>query len=657
RRVEGVRAAARLEAMRTDIARQMHDLVAYSMSHTALRAQHAAHNPNHTPQARTEFAAIASNATDALHELRLLLRTLRHTTPTTQDIATTTGLGGVVTNLPAAIQAIADDITAAGFTLTYRCLGNTTPTRLQATTMSRVAREMGANIIRHAAPNAPVTLTLTLNPNIIRLVTTNKTTTHKTTHLPTSGTGTTGMREHLAPLNGTLTILNENNSWITTATIPTNNQPTPPTTPKEAQKHPGTDGEEEHPTRLQTLNTQAASTAAGTADSAQAAHFSEVRPYVLLAFLVGIQNLGVSAVNLTYGPPVSLASWYLILGAMIVLMILPLRPLPASLAYVLCWTMLLLHPSTYASDYYFTNLLFVFLAARFLPTGQALLLGSTFLCWRLPYLLDTANWHREFTYLIATAVPIAVLMPLGMMLRSSDRARRVEGVRAAARLEAMRTDIARQMHDLVAYSMSHTALRAQHAAHNPNHTPQARTEFAAIASNATDALHELRLLLRTLRHTTPTTQDIATTTGLGGVVTNLPAAIQAIADDITAAGFTLTYRCLGNTTPTRLQATTMSRVAREMGANIIRHAAPNAPVTLTLTLNPNIIRLVTTNKTTTHKTTHLPTSGTGTTGMREHLAPLNGTLTILNENNSWITTATIPTNNQPTPPTTPKEAR
>ncbi|WP_196717025.1 histidine kinase [Actinomyces trachealis] len=346
--------------------------------------------------------------------------------------------------------------------------------------------------------------------------------------------------------------------------------------------------------------------------------------------------------------------WVISGGGLVLLTAMPWRPLPAAAAYLFGWVIVLALVPSHAGVLLVTSLGFLLLVSRLLPVGTTAILAGVFYSTHLIEVITLQAGEKVFFTNLLYGI---LVIPVGVLWRRRVQERRVEGVRAAARLEAMRTDIARQMHDLVAYSMSHTALRAQHAAHNPNHTPQARTEFAAIASNATDALHELRLLLRTLRHTTPTTQDIATTTGLGGVVTNLPAAIQAIADDITAAGFTLTYRCLGNTTPTRLQATTMSRVAREMGANIIRHAAPNAPVTLTLTLNPNIIRLVTTNKTTTHKTTHLPTSGTGTTGMREHLAPLNGTLTTLNENNSWITTATIPTNNQPTPPTTPKEAR
>ena len=93
--------------------------------------------------------------------------------------------------------------------------------------------------------------------------------------------------------------------------------------------------------------------------------------------------------------------------------------------------------------------------------------------------------------------------PTGILLRATEAARLADSQRAAARLEDMRLEIAREMHDLVAYSMSQTALRAQRAAADANYPPEVREEFMALESTASDALHELRLLLRTLRQTEP----------------------------------------------------------------------------------------------------------------------------------------------------------
>ena len=57
--------------------------------------------------------ALESTASDALHELRLLLRTLRQTEPALgRSIETSTGLGHAVTDLGEAIRVISDDIAA-----------------------------------------------------------------------------------------------------------------------------------------------------------------------------------------------------------------------------------------------------------------------------------------------------------------------------------------------------------------------------------------------------------------------------------------------------------------------------------------------------------------------------------------------------------------
>ena len=186
-----------------------------------------------------------------------------------------------------------------------------------------------------------------------------------------------------------------------------------------------------------------------------------------------------------------------------------------------------------------------------------------------------------------------LMVPMGILLRATERARYMESKLAKARLDAMRLEIAREMHDLVAYSMSQTALRAQRAAANSAFSAPARQEFTALECTAADALHELRLLLRTLREDPgPNKQEDPdqTVTNLGHLVTDLSTAVQAVGDDVAAAGFDVTYQRIGTLVPTRAQAVTLSRVAREMGANIIRHGDIDHHVTLTLTLGPEFIR-------------------------------------------------------------------
>ena len=371
------------------------------------------------------------------------------------------------------------------------------------------------------------------------------------------------------------------------------------------------------------------------------------RAYVVIGAIVGTANF---IINIIQTKTVTLADIICMVLALAVLMATPLRPAPGAAAYLLLWLVLLALPNAHVTNMLMTKAAFFIFLGRFLRfwPGLAITLVSL-LALLLKIAILAAPIDGVYSFLFFVFMALA-FFPTGILLRATEAARLADSQRAATRLEDMRLEIAREMHDLVAYSMSQTALRAQRAATDTSYPPQVREEFMALESTASDALHELRLLLRTLRQTEPALgRSIETSTGLGHAVTDLGEAIRVISDDIAAAGFEVTYRCLGEARPSRLQATTLSRVAREMSANIIRHGDPASPVTVTLSLGPEVLRLVTTNGVGS-AVPRLPRSGVGVLGMRERLAAIDGTLTTLAEDNAWITTATIPL---PTPRTHP----
>ena len=372
------------------------------------------------------------------------------------------------------------------------------------------------------------------------------------------------------------------------------------------------------------------------------------RAYIAIGAIAGIANLVVNIMQT--GSAVTPADLTCMVLALAVLMATPLRPAPGAAAYLLLWLVMLALPDTHVTNMMMTKAAFFIFLGRFLRFWPGLTITLvSLLALLLKIAVLSAPMDGVYTFLFFVFMALA-FFPTGILLRATEAARLADSQRAAARLEDMRLEIAREMHDLVAYSMSQTALRAQRAATDTSYPPQVREEFMALESTASDALHELRLLLRTLRQTEPALgRSIETSTGLGHAVTDLGEAIRIISDDIAAAGFEVTYRCLGEAHPSRLQATTLSRVAREMSANIIRHGDPASPVTVTLGLGPEVLRLVTTNGVGS-AVPRLPRSGVGVLGMRERLAAINGTLTTLAEDNAWITTATIPL---PTPRTHP----
>ena len=365
--------------------------------------------------------------------------------------------------------------------------------------------------------------------------------------------------------------------------------------------------------------------------------------YVGIGAIAGTANIVLNTGK--YGAPHPIDLAFMVV-ALVLVTLLPLRPSWGMVAYLASWLFLLGLPHPFASDMFLTHLAVFFFAGRFLPpwyAGAALLilLGTDFLALQRGVATSAAAVSEAGGVAFHVIIGL-LLVPTGGMIRSSEQNRLTQAQQAEERLEELRMQISREMHDLIAYSMSQTALRAQRAAADTTYPAAARKEFAALETTAADALHELRLLLRTLRRAAPElAPDVTQGVGTSNVVTDLGAAVRAVSDDIAAAGFDVTYRCRGNISPTRSQASTLSRVAREMGANVVRHAEPNAPVTLTLRLGPEVIRLVSTNRIRVAPG-DLPRSGSGVLGMRERLTAIGGELTTLTDDGSWIVTATVP---------------
>ena len=77
---------------------------------------------------------------------------------------------------------------------------------------------MGANVLRHGDPRRPVTASLIQSESKVHLVMTNGV---SATHdLPSSGAGILGMRERVTAIGGTLETLEENMTWMVSATVP-----------------------------------------------------------------------------------------------------------------------------------------------------------------------------------------------------------------------------------------------------------------------------------------------------------------------------------------------------------------------------------------------------------------------------------------------------
>lgn len=361
------------------------------------------------------------------------------------------------------------------------------------------------------------------------------------------------------------------------------------------------------------------------------------RRYAAIGAMVGVINMTLMLTLIKSPTPERL---FFLLLTVAALSLVPIFPIWGSLGYLTLWIVLLQVPHVSPGDMTITNAAFYFFLATFLPLRVALIIA---LVVPAAIIIPTGPLPSAVSQLFLAA---CTLLP-GSILRHTETSLREEVSTATEKLKSIRSEIAREMHDLVAYSMSQTALRAQRAAADPSYPVAAQQEFAAIESTATDALHELRLVLRALRSNEDEHTDHARTTGLGTVVLDLEESVRAVADDLSASGYSVTYQCRGDGHYTRLQTAILSRVLREMSSNVLRHADHDQPVTITLSQDARKARLVVTNGVlSSHH--RFPSSGMGILGMKERLSTVGGSLDTLTDNGTWLTSASIPLSQPPT---------
>jgi len=322
--------------------------------------------------------------------------------------------------------------------------------------------------------------------------------------------------------------------------------------------------------------------------------------------------------------------------------LIPFFPRPASIAYSACWLALLVTPHAYVSDMIPSNMLFHFFIGRFRPRKKVVI---------LIFINETAHALAVFTsnnsnfldmrIFLFNAVLAAIFTPIGVTVCQAEKFWRIKAQATEQRLNEVRNEIAKEMHDLVAYSMSQAVLRARLAAENPSYPQEAREDFSALAGTGADALHELRILLYALQKETEHSPS-PTPEASVQPYQNIKTSMNLVAQDLHNAGFQVDCHVAENVTLSRGQTSILSRVLREVAANIIRHGDPTKPASLLISRNQEHIQLLAANSVRESRATPLPSSGMGMLSMQERLSALDGTLTTSNEDGTWLVSAIVP---------------
>ncbi|WP_242904556.1 sensor histidine kinase [Actinomadura terrae] len=148
------------------IARELHDIVAHSMSVIAVRAGVARMVMNSDPgQARETLGIVETTTRQALHEMRLLVQVLRHEHAVDPALAPTPGLDD--------IAALADQVRCAGVDLSLDIIGTPRPLPPGVDLSAyRIAQEALTNVVRHAGP-VPASLRIEYRDEDVKIEVTN----------------------------------------------------------------------------------------------------------------------------------------------------------------------------------------------------------------------------------------------------------------------------------------------------------------------------------------------------------------------------------------------------------------------------------------------------------------------------------------------------
>ena len=199
-----------------------------------------------------------------------------------------------------------------------------------------------------------------------------------------------------------------------------------------------------------------------------------------------------------------------------------------------------------------------------------------------------------------------------------ERLARDTAAEAELAAAAERARIAREMHDVVAHTLSVVVAQADGGRFAARTDPDAaQRTLDTIAEVSRSALTEMRALLGVLRDS-----DGEAAMGPQPSLDDIPALVGAMRD----GGLAVSYVTTGTPRPLPIGAgLTLYRVTQEAVTNVLKHAGPAATAFVQLTWEADAV-VLTVSDDGRGAAARNDGSGTGITGMRERVALFGGTL-------------------------------
>jgi signal transduction histidine kinase len=207
-----------------------------------------------------------------------------------------------------------------------------------------------------------------------------------------------------------------------------------------------------------------------------------------------------------------------------------------------------------------------------------------------------------------------------LLLDRLELAERTREEEARRRAEQERLRIARELHDVVAHTLTTINVQAGVARHLLKRQPDhAEGALGTIESASHDALQELRAILGVLREPGEEGAPLEPAPGL--------AAVEALIVGARSSGGEIDFQVEGappERVPDAVQLAAF-RIIQESLTNTRRHA-PGAPASVAITYGSDRLQLTIENTTVNRRNGSRREAGTGIRGMRERAIALGGTL-------------------------------
>lgn len=276
-------------------------------------------------------------------------------------------------------------------------------------------------------------------------------------------------------------------------------------------------------------------------------------------------------------------------------------------------------------------------AWRLLPAGAAVLTVGVAVSVTVQAVTDAAV-DVGMWVVVAVSIGIGLLMRhrvvrVVQLEQQTEDLQRQQAENTRLAVAAERSRIARELHDVIAHSVSVMVVQAGSARHTLNGEDRELAEvLRSIESSGRNALVELRRLLGILR-TSDDAASLAPAPGVG----ELPRLVEQIA----TAGLPTDLRVVGDVVPLPPGVDmAVYRIAQEALTNALKHAGP-ATAEVTVEFRPYEV--------TVHVSDDGPGAATDTTGagrgligMRERVTLYGGTLRTQRTAPGFTVTATIP---------------